>query len=144
MPNLLLSGPAGAAKSALARQELEAAAGPMVAADFQAIVAALLLLQRGSDGRYPERPDWVLPIAEYTRRGVITGAVARGLGLVVTNSDGDLDRRQFLISQMGEGATERIVDPGEAIVRARLADPFDGALSAECDAAIGRWYQRKP
>ena len=112
MPNLLISGPAGAAKSALARQELEAADGPMVAADFQAIVAALLLLQRGPDGRYAIRPEWVLPIAEYTRRAVISGAVGRGLGLVVTNSDGEIDRRQFLLGQLGEGARERVIDPG--------------------------------
>lgn len=142
MPNLLISGPAGAAKSALARQELEAADGPMVAADFQAIVAALLLLQRGPDGRYPIRPEWVLPIAEYTRRAVISGAVGRGLGLVVTNSDGEIDRRQFLLSQMGEGATERVIDPGREIVTARLSDPMDGAISPECEGAINRWYRK--
>ena len=143
MPDLLISGPAGAGKSALARQELDAAAGPTVAADFQAIVAALLLMQRGPDGLYPIRPEWVLPIAEYTRRAVITGAVGRGLGVIATNSDGEIDRRQFLLAQLGEGATERVVDPGQEIVRARLADPMDGAISPECDGAVCRWYGRR-
>ena len=34
----------------------------------------------------------------------------------------------------------RTIDPGEDVVRARLADD-DGNLSAECARAIGRWYQ---
>ena len=143
MPNLLLSGPAGAAKSALARRLLADRPDLRVAVDFQAIVAALLLLERDRDGRYPDRPDWILPLAEYVRRAAITGAVQRDLGLIATNSDGDQDRRQFLLAKLGEGATEQIVDPGEEIVRARLADPMDGALSPECDGAIRRWYGRK-
>ncbi|MCY4396343.1 MAG: hypothetical protein OXC10_14540 [Rhodospirillaceae bacterium] len=145
MTNLLLSGPAGAAKSALARQMLRDNPNLRAVADFQAIYAALTLVERGPDGRYPVRPesDDLLPLAEYVRRAVITGAVQREIGIIATNSDGDLDRRQFLLAQLGEGATERIVDPGEDIVRARLADPMDGALSPECDGAIQRWYGRK-
>ena len=123
--NVLLSGPAGAGKSQMARQMLRDNPDLRAVADFQTIFAALSLVERGSDGRYPLRHahDDLLPLTEYVRRAVITGAVQRGLGLIVTNSDGDLDRRQFLLSQMGEGAAERIVDPGEAIVKARLADP---------------------
>ena len=59
MPSTLLSGPAGANKSALARRLLREASEPTVAADFQSIVAALLLLERGPDGKYPIRPDFV-------------------------------------------------------------------------------------
>ena len=142
MPNLLLSGPAGAAKSALARQLLRDNPDLRAVADFQAIHAALTLVERGSDGRYPLRDDDLLPLTEYVRRAVITGAVQREIGLIVTNSDGEIDRRQFLLGQLGEGATERVVDPGEDIVRARLSDPMDGALSDECGAAINRWYRR--
>lgn len=142
--NVLLSGPAGAGKSQMARQMLRDNPDLRAVADFQTIFAALSLVERGSDGRYPLRHahDDLLPLTEYVRRAVITGAVQRGLGLIVTNSDGDLDRRQFLLSQMGEGAAERIVDPGEAIVKARLADPMDGALSSECEGAINRWYRK--
>ena len=142
MPGLLISGPAGAGKSALAREELAARPGPAVAADFQSIVVALLQLERGADGRYPIRPDWVLPLAEYVRRAVITGAVAREIDVVLTNSDGDPGRRAFLLSLLGEGATERVVDPGRDVVTARLSDPATGELADECEAAIDRWYRR--
>ena len=142
MANVLISGPAGAGKSAIAREELEQAEGPAVAADFQSIVVALLLLERGADGRYPVRPEWVLAIAEYVRRTVLTAAKARDIGIVATNSDGDPARREFLLSQLGPGAVEQIVDPGTDVVRARLAPPATGELSPECDAAINRWYGR--
>ena len=47
---------------------LRASADPMIAADFQSILAALVLLQRGEDGRYPPRnplqDPWLLPLTE--------------------------------------------------------------------------------
>lgn len=142
--NILLSGPAGAGKSQLARKMLRENPDLRAVADFQTIFAALSLVERGPDGRYPLRHahDDLLPLTEYIRRAVITGAVQRGLGLIVTNSDGDPARRNFLLSQMGPGAAERVVDPGEEIVKARLADPMDGALSSECEGAINRWYRK--
>lgn len=143
MTSILLSGPAGAGKSAIARSLLAASNAPTVAADFQSLVVALLLLERGADGRYPIRPAWVLPLAEYVRRAVVTGAVNRELSVVLTNSDGSEARRRFLLEQLGPGATERIVDPGRGVVAARLADPATGELSPECELAIDRWYARK-
>ena len=35
----------------------------------------------------------------------------------------------------------REVDPGEAVVRARLSDPETGVLSEPCNRAIGTWYE---
>ena len=142
MPSILLSGPAGSGKSAIARGLLAGATVPTVAADFQSLVVALLLLERGADGLYPVRPDWVLPLTEYVRRAVVTGAVNREVEVIATNSDGDPERRRFLLERLGPGATERIVDPGRAVVSARLSDPESGELSAECDGAISRWYSR--
>ena len=145
MPNILLSGPAGSGKSQEARKLLEASTEPTVAADFQSIVAALLLQERGPDGKYPLRPEWVLPLAEYTRRSVITGARRAGIKIVATNSDGDPERREFLLRQLGEGAEEVVIDPGEEVVTERLSQTgTDGLprLSTACKAAIGRWYQR--
>ena len=53
--HLPISGPAGSGKTQEARRLLDAAAGPMLAADFQSILAALLLLERLPNGRYPNR-----------------------------------------------------------------------------------------
>ena len=141
MPSILISGPAGASKSALAKKLL--AELPLaIAADFQSIYAALALVERDPSGRYPLRDARLLPIVEYVRRAIITGAVARQIDVIATNSDGDPKRRAFLVSQLGAGAVERIVDPGEAIVTARLSDPVTGDLAEECAGAIARWYTR--
>ena len=140
MAGLLISGPAGAGKSAVAREALIAHPGPAVAADFQSLVVALLLLERGANGRYPIRPEWVLPLAEYTRRAVITGAQNRDIFTVATNSDGSPGRRQQLLGLLGDGAREKIIDPGREVVAARLADAATDELSDECDQAINRWY----
>lgn len=145
MASILISGPAGAGKSAIARGELEArrADGELaIAADFQSLYVALTLEQRGTDGRYPVRNPQLLPITEYTRRAVTTGAVQAGISIIATNSDGNPARRAELVRSLGPGATERIVDPGRDVVQARLADPATGQLSAECAKAIGRWYDR--
>ena len=139
--SILLSGPAGGAKSQLARDLLLEATEPTVQADFQSIVVALLALVRDKDGLYPVRPDFVLPIAEYTRQAVITGATARELSIILTNSDGDPGRRRALLERLGAGATERIVDPGQGVVEKRLQDAR-GELSSDCSRAVGRWYGR--
>ena len=143
MPSILISGPAGSSKSALARQLLADNPALAVAADFQSIYAALALVERDPDGRYPLRDDRLLPIVEYVRRAVLTGAVGREIDVIATNSDGDPARRALLLSRLGAGATERIVDPGEEVVRVRLSSRRTGRLSSDCEKAIGRWYRRK-
>ena len=141
MPSILLSGPASGGKSQEAKRLLSQATEPTIQADFQSIVVALLGLERGPDGKFPIRPDWILPLAEYVRLSALSGAVTRQLTVVATNSDGDPARRAALLDRLGPGATERLVDPGEAVVRARLAD-VDGVLDPECERAISRWYTR--
>ena len=141
---ILLSGPAGASKTQMARAMLSDFQRPGVAVDFQSLYAALLLLLRGDDGRYPQRLDtqgYALAVTEYLRRAAITVALENELELVVTNSDGDATRRNFLLSQMGPGATERVIDPGIDVVRQRLADA-SGLLSVQCGDAINRWFGR--
>lgn len=145
MANLLISGPAGAGKSQEAKHRRDAATEPTVVADFQSIVAALLQQERGPDGKYPMRPDWVLPLAEYTRRAIITGATARQISIIATNSDGDPGRRRFLLDILGPAdAEEIIVDPGETEVSQRLIDRRTKRVSVECKTAIRRWYGRLP
>ena len=53
MANTLISGPAGAGKSARARELREGTTGPAVIADFQSIYAALSGDVRGPDGTFP-------------------------------------------------------------------------------------------
>ena len=143
MANILLSGPAGAGKSALAARLREEATEPTIIADFQSQYAAMSGDVRGPDGRYPLRDERLLPITEFMRRAAIGAAVARGVAVIATNSDGDPTRRAFLLGTLGAGAVERVVDPGEAIVRARLSDPETGVISGDCEAAVGRWYGRR-
>ena len=147
MADILLSGPAGAGKTQAARRLLDAAAGqPMLAADFQALLAAQLLLERQPDGRYPNRNPaqaaWLLPMAEAIRQTVITIATAREIDVVATNSDGSPERRAFLLSRLGPGATETILDPGFDIITQRLSRP-DGSISEQCVEARNRWYSRR-
>ena len=142
MAGILLSGPAGGGKSQLARDLIRNATEPAIQADFQSIVVALLGLVRGPNGKYPVRPEFVLPLAEYVRQAVITGAQAREIFTIITSSDGDPARRAALLARLGVGGTERIIDPGASVVRARLTDEITGELEPECEKAIGRWYGR--
>ena len=145
MPNLLISGPAGAGKTAEARRLLEAANEPTVVADFQTLLSALMLLERDPvTGRYPQRREsqasWLLPLTEYLRMAVIGAAQDRGVDVVTTNSDGSPERRALLLSRLGPGATERVIDPGIDIVTQRLS--VEGTLSPQCRSAIQRWTGR--
>ena len=146
MPNLLLSGPAGAGKTQEARRLLDVAAGPLVVADFQAVYATLILQERLSSGRYPPRNPahaaYLLPLAEYTRQAIITGAAEMDVDVITTNSDGSPERRAYLLSRLGPGALETVLDPGFDVITQRLSRP-DGTISEQCVEARGRWYNRR-
>ena len=123
---------------------LEAATEPMVAADFQTILAALSLLERQPDGRFPPRREsqasWLLPLTEYLRMAIIGAAQERGIDVVTTNSDGSPERRALILSRLPLGATEQVIDPGIGFVTSRLS--VNGTLSDQCSDAIQRWYGR--
>ena len=143
MPNnILLSGPAGSGKSQLSRDLLRTASGPAIQADFQSVVVALLGLERGADGKYAARPEWILGLAEAVRQSIVDLATAREINIVLTNSDGSPERRHVLLERLGPGSTERVITTPEAVVRARLSDPITSALSPECEKAIARWFGR--
>lgn len=145
MPNVLISGPAGAAKSQTAleiRRERQRNYELAIIVDFQALYAAISGDVRGLDGRYPLRDNRLLPTVEYMRQTLITAARNRDIGIIATNSDGDPDRRADLLRRLGPDSHEAVIDPGEATVRARLADPRTGQLLEDCLQAIQRWYLR--
>ena len=143
---MLISGPAGSGKTEEARRLLAMSTEPMVAADFQSLLSSLLLQERLANGRYPRRLDsqasWLLPLTEYLRMAVIGAAAARGIGVITTNSDGSPERRALLLSRLGPGATERILDPGIDVVTRRLSNP-DGTIDEQCVEAMGRFYNRR-
>ncbi len=142
MAGLLISGPAGAGKSAVAREERRDHPRSVLL-EFQEIYGALGGILRLPNGRFPERlpsDDYLLPLTEYTRRVAITAAQERELFTIVTNSDGQPERRRFLLSLLGPGAGERIIDPGREVVVDRLS--IGGELSFQCGEAIDRWYGR--
>ena len=145
MASILLSGPAGAGKSQLARDLLAQVHGQGCVVDFQAIYAALLLLLRGQDGRYPERNPvdaHLLALAEYTRRAMISGAREMDIEIIATNSDGSPARREYLRGLLGPGAVETVLDPGRKVVVDRLS--INGVLTDQCGQAVDRWYGRLP
>ena len=107
MAGTLLSGPAGAGKSQRARELLDNAATPTVAADFQTLYASLLQIERLPNGRYPERLEWqayAIPMVEYLRRVIMTIAAERGIDVVATNSDGSPVRRKCAARRLGFGS----------------------------------------
>ncbi len=140
--HVVLNGPAGSGKSAAARELLRTGKVDL-AADFQSIGAALLLLERDPvTGRYPPRDarfEKIIPLAQAVRSTIIAEARERGLTVVVTNSNGSPAQRQRLIAELG-GATELTLDPGREVVEQRLADPVTGQLSSQCREAIARYY----
>ena len=142
MPNLLISGPAGAAKSQAARELLRTGKADL-AADFQSLLAALLMLERDpATGRYPPRDaaaERLLPLVAAIKRLAVNDARARELRIVETNSNGSPAQRQRLLAALG-GAPERLIDPGRTVVEQRLADSVTGQLSAQCGQAVSRWY----
>ena len=141
MPNLLISGPAGAGKSQRAVRRRRALRGAAVVVDFQALYAALTGDERAADGSYPHRDEQLLPIAEAMRLEAIDQARERDIAVIATNSDGDRDRRGQLLQRLGLGSEELVVDPGREVVESRLTDD-DGHLDDECRKAIERWYGR--
>ena len=142
MANTLISGPAGSGKSAVAKTLVALAEGPVVMADFQQLYVAISGDERLPDGRYPPRDERLLPTVEYLRQTLITSAVERDIEVIATNSDGDPERRAFLLGLLGPGASETVVDPGKDVVRARLADSLTFTLSIDCEQAVSRWYDR--
>ena len=145
MAGLLISGPAGAGKSAEGKRLLAEAQQPTILVEFQEILAFLLGLRRDpTTNRYPERRPqdaYAIPLAAAIRRFTIVEAVEEDIFTIASNSDGDPGRRAELMRILGPGAVERIIDPGYDVILERLS--VDGVLSEQCAQAASRWYGRR-
>lgn len=139
----LLQGPAGGGKSALARAMIEAGTAA-VQADTTSLWAALSAALRDPEtGKYPERleADQALSLALRLQATTVRMAAAEGLDVVVTTSRPDqIERWQEVADEFDTDLQVQTVDPGESVVKARLADAVTGRLSLPCQRAIGRWY----
>ena len=139
----LIQGPAGGGKSQLVAAML--AAGEItIQSDVTALWAALSGAVRGPDGRYPVRldDDPALLLARYLQRVAARQGLQEGADVAVTTSSPNTAQRwRQLAEDAGTALTVRTVDPGESVVRARLADAVTGVLSPSCDRAVRRWYE---
>ena len=134
MPIQVIAGPAGGGKSQLVAEELQPGDALI---DFTAIYAAISGVQRGPDGRYPERlpNDPLIPIVSAVRGFALSEAVRRELpGFVTTASRDEVPRLERIT-----GTRARIVDPGEDTVLSRLV-VTEGSLTSSCADAASRWY----
>ena len=136
MPIVPVCGPAGAGKS----QYIAATIRPgWIILDYTALYAALSGVQRGPDGKFPERVagDPLLPMTAAVKAVALSMAVERQLdGFVTSSARDDVSTLERITGQSAV-----VVDPGEDVVRARLADAVTGELSPECSAALSRWYR---
>ena len=136
MPIQPVVGPASGGKS----QWISARLTPgQVVLDFTRIYVALAGIERGSDGRYPERVagDPLLPLTSAGKAVLLSMAMERQLDGFVTSSSRD----DVPMLERVTGQPAVVIDPGESVVRARLADAVTGELSSECNNALSRWYR---
>ena len=142
----IIAGPAGAGKSQRARvllRELRDAGLQPFAADVQSLLAALLLLERLPDGRYPERLDdqqYALAMVGYLRTTLIRQALENDQPTIATISEKPGSTRYTsLLALFGGQAKEEIIDPGIDVIVERLSGP-DGTISDQCAEAADRYY----
>lgn len=142
MSLLLVQGPAGGGKSQLVAEFLESGLIDLVS-DITMLWVALKGVTRDADGRFPVREDSdpALDAARYLQPVLVRFALELGARVAVTTSRrNQVERWQTLAYSIDVDFSVRTVDPGEDVVRARLADPVTGELSDPCARAIRRWY----
>ena len=92
---------------------------------------------------YPLRDERLLGTTEYMRQALITAAQKPGdrQSLRRTATATRQGGRNYW-NASGREVEKQMIDPGENVVKARLASPATGILSEDCLQAIGRWYLR--
>ena len=149
MPSLhLVEGPAGGGKSEHVRGLL-AAGVVSVLADVTALWAALGGYERDPEtGRYPIREDGdpALALALYVQVAAVRHALREGQDVAVTASTRSAEAKWRRVVEEIDNATMTLttVDPGRAVVIARLATADDpAALKDACARAVDRWYSSR-
>ena len=138
MPIRIVRGPAGGGKSQWIRERM----GPSdVLLDYTTLWAAVTDAARDAAGKYPIRRDGDprLAMVEWLRLAAVRQAAERELDGFATTSDSRPEAVERLQAAGADGPVETI-DPGEAVVRARLSDAVTGQLSPECRQAMARWF----
>ena len=134
MPIQPVAGPAGAGKSQYVLGRLQP--GELFI-DYTRLWAALGGHERGPDGRYPIRRagDPLVPLTAALRNVALSMAIEREYqGWITTASRDEVPRLEQITKRAAV-----IIDPGEEVVRRRLADA-SGDLADECELALGRWF----
>ena len=114
-----------------------------VQADYTALWAATRGIEREPDGRYPVRTDADPAVRSglvtYLRAVAVRQALRVDLRVLVTSGTPKTAVKWSTVARE-EGAlfSLRTMDPGEAVVRQRLA--VDGVVSDQCEEAVRRWY----
>ena len=137
----LVEGPVGSNKSEVLRRLL-ADGDADVVADLTPLWAALRLIERDGDGKYPERlaDDPALLLALYTKGVIVRQALQRGLKAAVTTATPDQAAKwQAVADEVGVELERVTLNPARDVIEARLLDA-SGKLSAECSRAVERWY----
>ena len=120
-----------------------AAAEVDVLADYTALWAATRGIERDNEGKYPVRQDSDPAVrtglVPWVRAAVVRQALRVGLRVAVTSGTPRTAVKWSQIAREEDALFSlRTIDPGEAVVRQRLA--VDGVVSSECEAAVNRWY----
>ena len=142
---VLVEGPAGSGKSQEVARMLRAGEVD-IQADLTAQWVALRAVERGPHGRYPVRPasdpTITTGLAAYLRAVAVREGLRSGLNVAVTSGTPNTAVKWSRVAEEA-GAPFRVttIDPGEAVVRERLAND-DGSMDDECEMAISRWYRR--
>ena len=137
----LVQGPVASGKS----QELDRlkAAGEIdVAADLTSLWAATGLHKRGPSGKYPTRTgdDPSLQLGRILKTVAVRQGLQNGMRVAVTTSvRGEEDRWRLEAEEHGAPFEVVTVDPGEDVIRERLAGA-GGVIEEECEVAFSRWY----
>ena len=135
----VVAGPPFGGKSRMIRERM-AADPSLVLVDFTAVFAAISGEERDPETRrYPVRatgdPRLAYAAGVYTR-AVEHAAFTEQRGFVTTAKRDQIDR----LKELAATRWVEIVDPGEGVVRDRMAHYYGGAVPDECENAMSGWY----